>query len=673
MMPSAALRRVAPTHNVWTPHGYQTRSIDHLCARGAAALFLDPGMGKTAVTLAAFCELQDAGIANNMLVIAPMRVCQLVWRQEAAKWSQFRHLRFAMMAGKNAEERKKLLRADADIWLLNPESVPWLCDQFFMARMPFDTIAIDELTKFKNSAALRSKKLQPFMDKTPRRWGLTGTPVPNGYMDLFGQMKLLDGGAALGKYITHFRDRFFQVGRDGFSYDLRPNSAKQIEAAVEPYVFRADAEDYLTLPPLSTRRIEVEFTKETRTKYREMKRDMIVNLEGKTITAANMAAVYNKLQQFCGGAMYTSPPDYVDIHNLKLDALDDLLEELAGQPLLVAYAYGHELERILKRHPNTPYLGGGVSGKRAEEIERDWNAGKCPMLLCHPASAGHGLNMQLGGAGHVCWYTQTWDYELYDQFIRRVHRQGNSAERIVMHKIMVLDSIDELVEDALTGKETTQDALLAALKSEIIRDDPSAMSAFDTTVGANMRKLSSPGNASQQAAQAPAQTQQAAPAQTGGVKGWGAKAPVNAAPPAPPAEQAPATTTAKGWGATAFANAAPQPENTAVEQEQAQEQEQDQSAPFDGGGPALLAAPEKVKATRAQRNANVAKSATLGGEPQGEIARRVLADAQVFANRNVNYNVDVGAILAAMLNTGTPLDVAMEALGNLTDHIEGKE
>lgn len=682
MLPSTALRRIAPTHTDWVPHGYQLRAIDHMCARGSAALFLDPGMGKTAVTLAAFMELKDAGIANAMLVIAPMRVCQLVWRQEAQKWSQFRHLRFAMMAGKDAEERKRLLRvADADIWLLNPESVPWLCDQFFMARLPFDTLCIDELTKFKNGRALRSKKLQPLADKCARRWGLTGTPVPNGYMDLFGQMRIIDGGAALGKYITHYRDRFFQTGRDGFSYDLKPNSAKQIEKAIEPYVFRADAEDYLTLPPLQTHRIELELPKPVRTKYKEMKRDMIVQLEGKTVTAANSAAVYNKLQQFAGGAMYTSPPNYVRTHDMKLDALDDLIEELQGQPLLVAYAYGHELERILERHPDTPYLGGAQNGrpkvteKKAMQIEQDWNAGKLPLLLCHPASAGHGLNMQLGGAAHLCWFTQTWDYELYDQFIRRVHRQGNTAERIVMHKIMVLDTIDELVEDALTGKETTQDALLAALKSEVIRDDPSAATAFNTTVGANMRKLSSPDDA--QPAQQPAPTQQTQPAAATGVRGWGSKPAATAAPapqPAPAAPPAqPATTGVRGWGATALNKQVAPATAPAAEQQEAaggvaqgpdpQLAQAAEEVPFEDGQPALQTPPPApARAPRASKP-----------RTPGEAVRADNMVRDVAANRHVNYTVDVSAMLKAMLEAGTPLDMALEAIGNLTDHIDGKQ
>lgn len=662
MLPGSALRRIKASHKQWEPHAYQRKAIEHLCTRGSAALFLDPGLGKTSVALAAFCALQDEGIARTALVIAPMRVCQLVWRQEAKKWTQFGHLKFAMLAGKSAEERSRLLRADADIWLINPESVPWLCDQFKGTRLPFDTGIVDELTKFKNSRALRSKQLQPLFDKMPRRWGLTGTPVPNGYMDLFGQMRLIDGGAALGKYITHFRDRFFQMGRDGFSYDLRPEAGKQIEKAVEPYVFRADADDYLTLPPLQTRRIELELPKPVRAKYKEMKRDMIVAIEGKTITAANMAAVYNKLQQFVGGAMYTSPPDYVRTHDLKLDALDDLIEELAGQPLLVAYAYGHELARILERHPNTPFLGGGVSGKRAEEIEQQWNAGKIPVLLCHPASAGHGLNMQLGGAGHLCWFSQTWDYELYDQFIRRVHRQGNAAERIVMHKIMVLDTMDELVEDALSGKETTQDALLAALKSEIIRDDPSALSAFNTNVGANMRKLSSPGApqaaaqpAFQQTAQVLAQGLAQGPAQSGGVKGWGSAAPVaQAATPEAPTT-APA---ARGWGSTAFAAA--QPVHETVEQPAATN-EAPQEAPFDGGQPVLADAPPKAeKAARAPRARSTASEPLIAASPA------------VYINKNVVYEFNVAEILKVLVDV-TSVEQALEAIAALADHLDGKE
>lgn len=668
------LRAVDPKHKEWVPHGYQVRGIDHLCSRGSATLFLDPGMGKTAVALAAFLELQDAGIAQRMLVIAPMRVCQLVWRQEAAKWTQFRGLRIVNLAGKSADERKRLLQADADIWLINPESVPWLCDQFQFQRLPFDTVVIDELTKFKNSRAVRSKKLQPLMDKVARRWGLTGTPVPNGYMDLFGQMKIIDGGAALGKFITHFRDRFFQAGRDGFSYELKRGADKTIEALIEPYTFRAAADDYLTLPPLIPAPIELELPPKVREQYKQMKRDMLVQLEGQTITATNAAAVYNKLQQLAGGAMYSNSEqrEFVTVHELKVDALIDLIDELQGQPLLVAYAYEHERIRIneaLKAHfygakaglmPDIPYLGGGVKGWRAEEIEQDWNAGKLPVLLAHPASAGHGLNMQLGGAAHLCWFTQTWDYELYDQFIRRIHRQGNSAERIVMHKIIVKETIDELVEDALESKATTQDALLTALKSELVKDDPNAATAFVTTIGANMRKLTSPGGAApaQQTQQsAPQQTQAAAPrawgqpqqsapapqaapaapqqaAQPAAPRGWGNKAPAQQAAPAPAPVQEPLPQEATTLFSPAVQEQFAEP--GAVDPQWTGNAQGGDTVPFDGGQPILMEPPAKEAAQRATRSSK--KSA-----------------AKVEVSSDLRITFDVGSYINGRLLSNTAL------------------
>lgn len=666
-------RLIAPNRKDWVPHGYQLRAIDHLCSRGSAALFLDPGMGKTAVTLAAFCELQDAGIAQKMLVIAPVRVCQLVWRQEAEKWTQFSHLRIVNMAGKSADERRKLLDADADVWLINPESVTWLCEQFQFQRLPFDTLVIDELTKFKNTGAVRSKKLHPLADKCPRRWGLTGTPVPNGYMDLFGQMRVLDGGASLGRYITHYLDRFFQQGRDGFSYVLRKDADKAIEALIEPYVFRASSEDYLTLPPLIEDKIELELPSPVKAKYKQMKRDMILKLENQTITAANAAATYNKLQQLAGGAIYTGLGDreFVNVHDLKIDALIDLIEELQGKPLLVAYAYDHERQRIteaLKKHfgsnfGEVPHLGGGVSARRAEEIERAWNAGELPVLLCHPASAGHGLNMQLGGASHLCWFTQTWDYELYEQFIKRVHRQGNSAERIVMHKLIVKETIDELVEDALETKATTQDALLAALKSEFVKDDPSAASAFVTTAGAqqpmSFRKLQSPGLGPVTSAPAPA------PA---AARGWGTP---QGAPTAPTAPQAPAQP--RGWGAPPQEVApvvAPAPEQnsynnftTDVQQAMAPPTPETWGAPessnppFDGGT-TLIKPPEqeKVKKTRAKKaeTVEVVESDTV---------------ATVGVQRRVSFNVD-GYLLTRMMNGGATFEQALEEVAIIVEGLK---
>lgn len=489
------MRRVEPTHQSWDAavRPYQERADDFLCSHGAAGLFLRPGMGKTGVVLRAFLRLQEANIASQMLVIAPKRVCELVWAQEAQKWTEFRNLRFSQLAGLDADKRKKALKADADIYLINPESVPWLCDQYFgKQRLPFDTITIDELTRFKNSAALRSKKLQKFADKTSRMWGLTGTPAPNGYMDLFGQMKMLDGGAALGRYITQYRDRYFILGRDGFSFDLRPESAALIEEAIAPYIMYERAEDHIDLPTLVDNKIMLDLAPAQRKLYREMKKDMIVQLDGQTVTAANAAAAYAKLSQMANGAVYTSAPNYVELHSVKLDAVEELLEELQGQPVIIAYEFNHDLERLQKRFPWLRHIGGGVSSKDAAEIEGAWNRNELPALALHPASAAHGLNLQIGSACNICWFSQTWDAELYDQLINRIRRSGSAATHVFNHKLIVKDTIDGEKSDAVDGKETTQKRLLDALKSELSEGD------------IEMRRMVTGG--------APAQTTQAAPA-----------------------------------------------------------------------------------------------------------------------------------------------------------------
>lgn len=473
---SGKSRRADPRHTTWEPHDYQSRAVEHLKTRPVAMLWLDPGLGKTSITLKAFSDLLEAGRARKMLVVAPLRVVQLVWRQEAAQWSQFRHLRFATIHG-SAKKRRAELETDADVYLVNPENVPWLCDQFKGKGWPFDVLTIDELTRFKNARAKRSKALRPWAQRSKFRWGLTGTPVPNGYMDLFGQALVLDGGRAFGQYVTHFRDRYFSVGWTGFDFELKTGAAKQIEERIEPYVLRMAAEDYLDLPELVNDVRLIEIGDKARKQYKELRREAVLPLaddEGRVV-AANAGALHSKLKQLSNGAVYLDTPDggrrYVHIHDAKLDALDELIEELAGQQLLVGYEFRHDLERLLQRlGPDTPYLGSGVSDKRAVEIEREWNAGNIPVLLAHPASAGHGLNFQKGGAGHVCWFSVTLDYELYDQFLRRIRRQGNTSARVVNHALVVPNTHDELSLDILAGKAVTQNGLLQALNAEVEGD-----------------------------------------------------------------------------------------------------------------------------------------------------------------------------------------------------------
>ena len=522
------MRPAKPSHQEWVPEKYMEQARDHLVARHVGVLALDPGLRKTSITLAAYLERVKQGTARTMLVIAPLRICRRVWRQEGAKWTQFRHLKFALLHGDKKDH--VLATADADIYLINPEGVDWLCKKFFGRGLPFDIVTIDELTKFKNSQADRHKALRPRIASVRTKWGLTGSLVPNGYMDLFGQMLILDGGAALGRYITHYRDMYFSLGFNGFDYELQPGAEARIIRKIAPYCLQMSADDYLKLPPLVEDIIEIELDKAAAKLYAKMKRDMIASLPEGVITAANSAACYSKLSQMANGAVYVgdNKEQVAVVHDLKLDALEDLIEELNGRtvaeinkdprnlrPLLVAYEFNHDIERLRERFgvldPETgkkivPYLGKGTTAKQEELWMRLWNENKLPWLFCHPASAGHGLNLQEGSAGHVCWFSPTWDLELWDQFIRRLRRSGNQAQRIMNHILVVKGTIDELKMAALDDKDTSQMRLLKALNVEIRRNSetlaPGDAAANSRRNDDMVAKLSRPGAA--QAETAPA-------------------------------------------------------------------------------------------------------------------------------------------------------------------------
>lgn len=442
---------------------------------------MDPGLGKTSIVLDAFARLKATGAAKRMLVIAPLRVCQTVWRQEAAKWSDFRDLKFSLLHGDKKAER---LKDDADIFLINPEGVKWLGERFFGRPLPFDTVTIDELTKFKNHSAERSKALRPRLRTVTRRWGLTGSPAPNGYMDLFGQLLMLDDGAALGRYVTHYRDKYFQAGYDGFSYDLQPGGGARIEEAIRPYVLRMSAEEYLELPPLVDDIRELDMETAARKTYNTMKKDMLATLPEGVVTGANAAAVYSKLKQMANGAVYINDAhDVSHLHDTKLEALDELVEELSGQQLLIGYEFQHDLQR-LKDHfgDRLQNIGSGAGETKTAQIVDAWNSGKIQLLACHPASAAHGLNLQYGGCSHLCWFSPTWDLELYQQFIRRIYRQGTKAPRVVNHILCVKDTIDGLALSALRDKDTTQSKLLRGLNNEILTQGDGMSSLPETRI-----------------------------------------------------------------------------------------------------------------------------------------------------------------------------------------------
>lgn len=475
---TASTRLAKPSHEPWIPLPYMERAVEWLTQRHAAGLPLRPGGRKTSIVLQAFQELTCAGRAKTMLVIAPLRVCRQTWRQEAAKWTEFKDLKFVLLHG---PKKDAALETGADVYLINPEGIAWLSRKFMGRSYPFDIVCIDELTKFKNSQADRSKALRPRLKGVKYRWGLTGSLAPNGYMDLFGQMLMLDDGAALGRYITHYRDTYFQLGYDGFTYKLLPGAEKRIVDRIDPYWFKMDEADYAQLPPLVDVTHELLLEPPERKLYERMKTKMLAELPEGIVTAANSAACYSKLAQMANGAVYVGDAKQAvsHLHDVKLDALDDLIEELNGEPLLVAYEFNHDFDRLLERfgvvdkatgRKVLPYLGKGTTAAQETQWLREWNRGDLPLMCAHPASAGHGLNMQGASACNVAWFGIPWDYELYDQFIRRIRRDGTQALQIFNHLLLVKNTIDELKLQALRGKDLTQAGLMRALNAEFRRD-----------------------------------------------------------------------------------------------------------------------------------------------------------------------------------------------------------
>ena len=420
-----------------------------------------------------------------MLVIAPLRVARQTWPAEADKWAEFRHLRISLLHG---PKKVEALRTDADLYLINPEGMEWLCKQYFGRPLPFDIVCIDELTKFKNAASVRSKHLRPRINRTPFRWGLTGSLKPNTHMDLFGQQLMLDGGEALGRYITHYRDKYFIKSFNGFSYDLIAGAEKKIAERLSKTWFYMDPADYSQLPPLVDNPIRLTFDAPSLKAYKSMKTQMIAALDGGHITAANTGAAYAKLSQLANGAVYNDDKSgVIKVHDLKLDALEDLLDELDGQPLLLAYEFNHDITRIRERFAGRmpggvlPYLGKGTTVVQETEWIAAWNRNELPLLCAHPASAGHGLNLQEGNAAQLCWFSISWDWELYDQFIRRVRRSGNESQTIFNHQLIVSGTIDEEKLAAQSVKEMSQARLLRALNDEILRDPAQARAVREPT------------------------------------------------------------------------------------------------------------------------------------------------------------------------------------------------
>ncbi len=445
----------------WAPHPYQERALEFVLQHREAALFLEPGLGKTSIVLAALKLLLDSGSTDGALVVAPLRVVQGVWPAEVMKWAEFQNLKISIIHG-TPKQRLAALNKEADLYLTNPENVVWLSEQDWT---PPDMLVLDESTKFKNTRAKRFRALKTWLKKGvfKRRVILTGTPAPNGYEDLFGQIYVLDGGHRLGSYITHYRMRYFTQDFNGFSWSLRPGAEELIQERIRDLILMMKAEDHIAMPVLSQVRMPVVLPDVVLKKYRELEEDFLVKIDDDYVTAFQAGVLSNKLRQMVNGWVYDSGVERAShhVHDAKLEALVDLKEELGAAPLLVAFEFRPEGEAIAKRL-RCPVLGGGTSPKLTAKILQAWHDRELPALAVHPATGGHGLNLQDGG-NHLAFFGLPWDLELHDQMIARLWRQGQ-AERVIVHYLMAHGTIDETVYGVLARKDRTQQDLLAAFK-----------------------------------------------------------------------------------------------------------------------------------------------------------------------------------------------------------------
>lgn len=445
----------------YNPHDYQRYAAEFIITHPISALLLDMGLGKTSITLTAINDLLfDSFEVHKVLVVAPLRVARDTWSAEIEKWEHLKNLRYSVVIG-TAQERISALSTPADIYIINRENIQWLVEESGLP-FDFDMAVIDELSSFKNH---QSKRFRAFMKSRPklkRIVGLTGTPAGNGLMDLFAEFKLLDMGERLGRLIGQYRNTYFQPDkRNGmviYSYKPLPNAERQIYDKISDITISMKAADHLKMPKLISAEYTVRISEKEKEKYDRLKKDLILSTEDNEVTAANAASLSNKLSQMANGAVYSDDESVIQIHDRKLDALEDIIESMNGKPLLVAYWFKHDLERIRKRFEIREI-------KSSEDIS-DWNSGIIPVALIHPASAGQGLNLQDGGSTLV-WFGLTWSLELYQQTNARLWRQGQTADTVVIQHIIAKGTIDEQIMKALKTKDTTQAALIAAVKADL--------------------------------------------------------------------------------------------------------------------------------------------------------------------------------------------------------------
>lgn len=449
----------------FAPHDYQMYCIQRLLGGEALGLFLDMGLGKTVITLTAINDLKyNRFQICKTLVIAPKKVAEATWSKEAAKWDHLRMLRIVPVLGAKIK-RIRALNTPSDIYVINRENVPWLVE-YYRNEWPFDMVVVDEFSSFKNHQAKRFKSLTWVRSYIKRIVGLTGTPAPNGLIDLWAQIYLLDEGKRLGKKITHYRERYFepdQRDRDHvFSYKPKDSGEETIRQLIGDICISMKAEDYLTLPDCTTDTCIVVLDDKAQKSYDKLEREMLLQVDEQTIDAGSAAVLSNKLLQLCNGAVYGENREVVEIHQCKIEAFLEIVEALNGQRALVFYNFQHDLARIQQALAKSGLI---VRQLKSPQDENDWNERKIDILLAHPASCAYGLNLQNGG-NHVVWFGLNWSLELYQQANKRLHRQGQ-AQKVIIHLLTVLGGVDEDVVAALEDKGNTQDRLMQALKARI--------------------------------------------------------------------------------------------------------------------------------------------------------------------------------------------------------------
>lgn len=450
----------------YEPHDYQKYATRYIETHPIAAVLLDMGLGKTSITLTALNDLLfDYFDAHRILVVAPLRVARNTWSDEIEKWDHLKDLQFSIAVGTETE-RLSAIKQKADIYIINRENLQWLIEKSGVP-FDFDMVVIDELSSFKNHQAKRFKSFMKVRPKVKRIVGLTGTPSSNGLMDLFAEFKILDMGVRLGRFIGQYRMTYFKPDKMNgpivYSYKPMPGAEKAIYEKISDITISMKAKDHLKMPELVSSKYMVHLSEKEKKKYEDMKAELVLALPEGEITAANAASLSGKLSQMANGAVYADDESILSIHERKLDALEDIIEAANGKTVLVAYWFKHDLMRIEERlkSKDIPFekLDSDASIKK-------WNKGELPVALIHPASAGHGLNLQSGGSTLV-WFGITWSLELYQQTVARLYRQGQSEGTVTNIHILAKDTVDERIMKALQEKDSTQSALIDAVKAEL--------------------------------------------------------------------------------------------------------------------------------------------------------------------------------------------------------------